>query len=118
MKIKNIIILFPADSSTDILDVLIELEDDAYSINGYTYVVEVSTPQGLANLMEKDNFLPPTELIIIIKELTKEIIEEAIQALVEAKENAYWLKLYHTATELDINHLNAALDLQKKRRLD
>lgn len=66
-------------------------------------MVEVSTPQGLANLMEEDNFLPPTELIIIVKELTKEIIEEAIQALVEEIENAYWLKLYHAADTKKFN---------------
>ena len=53
--------------------------------------------------MEEDNFLPPTELIIIVKELTKEIIEEAIQALVEEIENAYWLKLYHAADTKKFN---------------
>jgi hypothetical protein len=84
MKIKNIIFPFPPDSSTDILDVLIILEENHYSTDGFSYVVEVSTPQGLSNLMQEDNFLPPTELIIIVRELTKEIIEEAIQGLVEA----------------------------------
>ena len=44
MKIKNIIIPFPPDSSTDILDVLIILEKSNYSMDDFSYVVEISTP--------------------------------------------------------------------------
>lgn len=113
MKIKEIIIPFSADFSTDSLDVLIQLEDDKYSTDDFCYVVEVTTPEGVAYLMEGENFLPPTELMLIVKELSKEIIEKAVQALVEAKDDAYWLKLYHAAGKLDINHLNAGMQKLK-----
>ena len=45
--------------------------------------------------MKEDNvhYLSPTDLIVIVDKLTEEVIEEAIQVLVEARENAYWLKL-------------------------
>lgn len=53
MKIKKLIYLFNIDTlpdpSNDIIDVLIELEDDKYCTNNFTYVVEVATPQALAD---------------------------------------------------------------------
>ena len=71
------------------------MEDDKYCTDGFTYIVQIATTQGLSSLMKEDNvhYLSPTDLIVIVDKLTEEVIEEAIQVLVEARENAYWLKL-------------------------
>ena len=42
--------------------------------------------------------------MIIVKKLTKKIIEEAI--LYYAKNDAYWLKLYHFGSDVDLSVLN------------
>jgi DNA repair exonuclease SbcCD ATPase subunit len=74
------------------LDVLVELEDR------YTYVVVVGTAKNIDYLMDKEkmNYSELGDPFIIVKKLTKEIIEETIKA--HAEENdAYWLKFYHFA---------------------
>jgi hypothetical protein len=38
---------------------------------------------------------------ILVQKLTKEIIEETIKAY--AKDNAYWLKLYHFTGKIDMD---------------
>jgi hypothetical protein len=40
--------------------------------------------------------------IILVKQLTKPIIEETIKAYVE-EDDGYWLKLYHFAGDIDPN---------------
>lgn len=42
---------------------------------------------------EKTNFKKSGHSFIIIRKLTKEIIDEAVTAY--AEKNVYWLKLYH-----------------------
>jgi hypothetical protein len=101
MKIKTIRILEEIiDLELDSLDVLVECE------NGYTYVVVVTTPAYLADEMaqEKINYIKPQSPIIIVKKLTKQIIEEAILAY--AENDAYWLKLCHFGHLIDISVLN------------
>ena len=47
---------------------------------------------------EKTNFSEPGDLFIIVRKLTKESIEETVQAY--AKNDAYWLKFNHFAVEV------------------
>lgn len=116
MKIKTIRILEEIlDLELDSLDVLVECED------GYTYVVVVTTPAYLADEMaqEKTNYLKPQSSIIIVKKLTKQIIEEAILAY--AENDAYWLKLCHFGHLIDIsvlNQLQEEWDLFEQEGLD
>lgn len=108
MKIKSIEIIEEIrDLELDSLDILVESE------SGYTYVVVVTTPVYLADEMiqEKTNFIKPSSPIIIVKKLTKQIIEEAILAYSE--DNAYWLKLCHFGDSINISVLN---QLQKEHR--
>ena len=65
----------------DCLDVLVILENN-YCTNGFSYLVEVRTPQFLSASMGKFNgdFLPPRYPYIIVSKLTDEIIQAAIQA--------------------------------------
>ena len=101
MKVKSIEILEEIiDLELDSLDVLVKCED------GYTYVVVVTTPVDLADEMaqEKMNYLKPQGPKIIVKKLTKQIIEEAILAY--AENDAYWLKLCHFGHLIDISVLN------------
>jgi hypothetical protein len=101
MLVKKISFVSPnvlekiADIEDYNLDVFVELED------GYTYTVVIATVKNLVSLMnkEKTNFLEPGDPFIIVRKLTKEIIEEAVKAY--AENNAYWLKLYHFAGEVD-----------------
>ena len=53
LKIKEISYLHaPKDLVNACLDVLVDLEDD-YCTDGFSYLVEVTTPQFLSALMEK-----------------------------------------------------------------
>ena len=97
------------DIKDDNIDVFVELED------GSNYTVVVGTPKNLESLMdkEKSDFFGPGCPFIIVKKLTKEIIEEAIKE--HAKDNAYWLKFYHLAGEVDIDTVNKLLDRINER---
>jgi hypothetical protein len=78
--------------------VIVTLED------GHNYVIIVTTIQNILTTMneEKSHFLPPGEPMIIVRKLTKEIIEEAIQAY--AEDEAYHLKFY--SAYFDMKTLN------------
>ena len=120
MKIKEInYLLPPKDLLNDCLDVLVYLEDD-YCTDGFSYVIEVTTPQFLSALIEKsgDNFLPPDYPCIIVSKLTDEIIHAAIQSLIETEDDSYWLKLYHTTTWLKIEDLNETLYRKKQEDME
>ena len=107
IKIKSIDFLSSIEDIDDIfddnMDVSVDLE------NGRNYVVVVGTPKNLLKLMEneKSNFLSPGDPIIIVKKMTKEVVEEASKAYVD-DDDAYYLKFY--AAELDIKTLNVLKD--------
>ena len=100
MKVKSI--KFPKEWENNLgienqsMDIFLEVE------NGYIYDVVVGTPQYIEYLMDKNqkNYFEPGIPFIIVKELTKEIIEETIKAYAE-KNNGYWLKSHHFAKEID-----------------
>ena len=58
--------------------------------------------------MEKDkiNFYGSGLPWVMVRKLTKEIIQEAIKAYMDDKPEGYWLKLYHFATNIDITVFN------------
>jgi hypothetical protein len=84
------------------MDVSVKLE------NGRNYVVVVGTPKNLLRLMEneKSDFLSPGDPIVIVKKMTKKVIEEAIKAY--AEDDAYYLKFY--SAELDTKTLDILKD--------
>ena len=106
MKVESINFLGPLEDIDDIfdynMDVSVNLE------NGRNYVVVVGTPKNLLRLMEneKSNFLSPGDPIVIVKKMTKEVVEEAIQAY--ADDDAHYLKFY--AAELDTKTLDVLKD--------
>jgi hypothetical protein len=103
MKIKKIRIFEEIrDVTNDRIDVGVEDE------TGYTYVVTVCTPKDLLEEMEqeKTNFIVPDPPMIIVKSLTEEIVEEAIQACAE-ENDGFWIKLQHFATDLDVSIFNS-----------
>jgi len=69
--------------------------------NQREYIVTVITPQNLLSLMNKKrvNFLEPGAPFVFVRELTKEIIEEAINAHAEFFD-AYWLKYHHFVNKI------------------
>jgi len=89
------------DIENDNIDVFVELED------GYVCTVVVSTPKNLKSLMNKNkmDFLKPGCPFIIVKKLTKEIIEEMIKVYAE-EDNGYWLKLYQFSGDIDMSIFN------------
>jgi hypothetical protein len=106
MRVESINFLSSIEDIDDIfddnMDVSVNLE------NGRNYVVVVGTPKNLLRLMEneKSNFLSPGDPIIIVKKMTKEVVEETIQAY--AEDDAYFLKLY--AASLDTKTLDVLKD--------
>jgi hypothetical protein len=60
---------------------------------------------------EKSDFLSPGDPMIVIRKLTKEVVEKAIEAY--AEDEAYYLKFY--AADLDIKTLNVLKDLNIAR---
>jgi len=76
------------DIYDDNLDVLVKLED------GSEYTVIVGTPKifDIKNRHGMD-FLEPGCPFIIVRKLTMEVIEKAIDPYTQ--DNAYWLKLHH-----------------------
>lgn len=107
MRIESIDFLSPIEDIDDIfdynMDVAVKLE------NGDSYVVVIGTPINLLTLManEKSDFLSPGNPIVIVKKMTKEVIEEAIQAY--AEDEVYYSKSY--STKLD----SKTLDILKDR---
>ena len=98
MLIKNIRIVDQIiDIENDSIDVFVDSED------GYTYTVSIATIKNLSKRMdqEKSNFSRPSELVIVVRKLTKEIITEAIEAY--AEDDAFWLKLHQFASDIDIS---------------
>jgi hypothetical protein len=100
MVVKSISFPTYLEDITDIgnsnIDVFVELED------GYTYTVVVATAKNIESLMDKEkmNYFGPGHPFIIVKELTKDIIEEAIKAYAD-NYDGYWLKFYHFAGDID-----------------
>ena len=88
------------DIEDDNLDVFVELE------NGYTYTVVIATAKNIVSLMDKEkmNYSEPGDPFIIVRKLTKEIIEESVKA--HAENDAYWLKFYQFVGEVDIAVFN------------
>lgn len=104
------------DVNNDNIDVFVELED-GYE---YTYIVVVATPKNLVSLMDKKNsdFLETGHPFIIVRKLTKEIIEKAIKA--HAENDAYWLKLHHFSGRFDSSTFNKlrAEHMEELKELD
>ena len=106
MKVESITFLSDLKDVKDIfddnMDVSVNLE------NGRNYVLVVGTPKNLVRLMEneKSDFLSPGDPIVIVKKMTKEVIEQAIKAY--AEDDAYYLKFY--SAELDTKTLDILKD--------
>ena len=98
MKVKSI--NFPTkweeNPSIDnqIIKVCVELED------GYKYVLMLATRKNIEYLMDQKNYFEPGMPVIMVKELTKEIIEETVQVYAK-EEDGYWLKSCHFAGRID-----------------
>ena len=109
MKVESITFLSDLKDVKDIfddnMDVSVKLE------NGRNYVLVVGTPKNLLRLMEneKSDFLSPGDPIIIVKKMTKEVIEQAIKAY--AEDSAYYLKFYSAALD------TKTLDILKDRSI-
>ena len=100
MRVKKISFPIPLKNIENIyddnIDVFVDLE------NGRNYTVVVATYQNILSLLnqENSNFLPPGEPMILVRKLTMEVIEEAIQAYAK-DDNGYWLKLHHFASFIE-----------------
>lgn len=103
MKVKSIKFLGEVeDIFDDNTDVSVTLE------NAYNYVVVVATHKNILTLMdqEKSDFLSAGDPMIIVRKLTKEVVEKAIEAY--AEDEAYNLKFY--AAEFDVKTLDEFKD--------
>ena len=123
IKIKKISYLIPPrDMLNDALDVIVELEENS---DEFGYVVEVTTPQFLSTLMEKEKstFLSPDYPCIIVSKLTDDIIQAAIESFINPKdseniyEELFWLKLYHLIPSLTMEDVNELYDRKKQQAI-
>ena len=98
----------PEESFNTNVEVSVTLKKD-----GFTLSVIVGTPDNLKYLMkkEKSNYYGPGLPWIVVKKVTEEIVQEAVEAYMEDIPDNYWLKLYYFATDIDISVLN---DLQAR----
>lgn len=111
MQIKEITFIdIVEDVNNDNIDVGVEFEDN------HCYTIIVRTPQNLLQEMkeEKTNFVEPGAPTIIVKELTKEIITEAVEAYLNLDDDGYWLKLCQFGDNIDISVFNK-LDSQQRK---
>lgn len=114
MEIKEISYLGPRmDLKNDCLNVFVTLENDA------CYIIQVTTFKFFYTLMGKfkSEFVPPSYSYIIVSKLTDEIIRAAIQEFINAKEDSFWLKLYHITPTLKIKNINEILDRKEKKNI-
>lgn len=126
VKIKKIEYLVPlSDLWNDALDVLVTLDDD-YCTDGSCYLVEVTTPQFLSTLMEKEksDFLSPDYPSIIGSKLTDDIIRAAIESFINPQDpidphdELHWLKLYHLTAMLNIEEIDEILYRKKRESIE
>ncbi|AAK78981.1 hypothetical protein BJV85_003001 [Clostridium acetobutylicum] len=112
MIVKKISFATPLETLKDIkddnIDVFVELED------GYSYTIVVATEQNLITQMNnsKKDFIEAGCPFVIVKELRKNIIKDAVQSYAEG--NAYWLKLNHLSAEFDISVLDKMIEKMNK----
>ena len=120
VKIKEITYLVPPRNSfEDTVDVLVTLEDE-YCTDGFCYFVEVTTPQFLSTLMEKEksDFLSPDYPSIIVSKLTDDIIRAAIESFINTQDDLYWLKLYHITVALESEDIDEILYRKKRESIE
>ena len=120
IKIKKITYLIPPKNIfNDALDVFVSLEDD-YCTDGFCYFIEVTTPQFLSTIMEKENndFLLPDYPCIIVSKLTDDIIRAAIESFINSDDEVRWLKLYHIMPKLDIEEIDEILYRKKQEEIE
>lgn len=122
IKIKKISYLIPPrDMLNDAVDVLVDLEENS---DEFGYVVEVTTPQFLSTMMEKEKstFLSPDYPCIIVSKLTDDIIQAAIESFINPPgniyEELYWLKLYHLIPSLRMGDVNELYDRKKQEAIE
>lgn len=84
-----------------------------------TYNMVVTTPKYFYTYMVKEqlDYIPAAPPEIIVRKLTKENIEAAINSYLE--ENGYWFKLYYLAGEnygvFDVNEMDMMIEKIKAR---
>ena len=109
----------PRDIFNDALDVFVSLENDS-STDGFCYFIEVTTPQFLSTIMEKENnaFLLPDYPCIIVSKLTDDIIRAAIESFINSDDEVRWLKLYHIIPQLNIQEIDEILYRKKQEDIE
>ncbi|RNB88782.1 hypothetical protein EDM59_06655 [Brevibacillus nitrificans] len=119
---ENYVIKYPSyfdeieDIENDNIDVFIETED------GFTYTLVVTTPKYLFSYMDKEgvDFIPAAPPEVIVKKLSKEVIEKAVKTYLE--DDSYWLKLYFLAGTneglFDVKEMDKILDKIKRTNKD
>ena len=112
-RVKNITFMSgtPIDIYSGSADVFVTLENDDSE-----YWFEVTTPQFLASHMhkKKQKFLEPLYPFIVVRELTSDVIKEAIESFIIEEEDDFWFKLYYSIPYFTIDDLNSIINRRKK----
>ncbi|MGG4397449.1 hypothetical protein ABEX25_24420 [Paenibacillus thiaminolyticus] len=100
------------DIENDNIDIFVTLDD------GITYSLVVTTPQNYYWYMDKEgmDFIPASPPDIIVRRLTEENIQKAVESYIA--DNGYWIKLFFLAGQrsdaFEIDELNKMIEKIKK----
>ena len=99
--------------SVELVHEVIDLENDFVDVV-VRDTMAVITPTNLLKVMNDNsvNFIKPEEPLIIVKQLTQQFIEAAINEY--ALNDGYWLKLHQFADTMDVSILNNLLEEHRK----
>ncbi|MGC6767340.1 hypothetical protein [Enterococcus sp. LJL51] len=96
------------DITNDNIDLFVTLDD------GYTYTLVVSTLKNIGTLMGDKGYSEPgwPQQLIIVEELTEELVKKAIEAYAE-DENGLYLKVSNLATGFNVDELDTVLERRR-----
>lgn len=100
------------DIENDNIDIFVTLDD------GMTYSLVVTTPKNYYWYMDKEgmDFIPASPPDIIVRRLTEENIQKAVESYIT--DNGYWIKLFFLTGQqsdvFEIDELNKMIDKIKK----
>jgi hypothetical protein len=116
-RVKNFEFLMaaPSDIKNDYADIFVTLEGDDFQ-----YWIEITTPENLISGMEREkkNFVKPGYPVIIVRELSRSVILEALEEFATAADDDFWIKVYSLTAQLETEDWNLILKQTKEKEAE
>ena len=82
---------------------------------------DISRPNKLSLSLRTKDFSEIVEVgsivSCVVEKITEEVIEEVVQAFINEQDEAYWLKVYSSASHFTINELNKVVQRQNEEEI-